>query len=180
MLLTIHTKWFKILVHTYNDYHCFLLLDAELKMLSHQKPSKETQFIIHIQSGYTKRTPQLHVKQCLEGFRCHPPQNGFYSQKSSGTHPDFGQFLRAWHDIEKRCLSFHKKFIFIPTSGQALEELLYLIPRNESGSHLGYIHSVEGSPYTVLSLSASRALKNVLPHLGMHGFRKVQSRDIRI
>ena len=32
-------------------------------------------------------------------------------------------------------------------SGQSLKELLHLIPGNESGSHLRFIHAVEGSLY---------------------------------
>ncbi len=90
------------------------------------------------------KTPQLHIKMCLAGISCH-------AHKIRGSSPLKVRHLALFWLI-LRCLTHEKekKYSSCPYNVIPLAQIwsgtyLKKMPRNMSGSHIGFAGSVEGS-----------------------------------
>ncbi len=93
------------------------------------------------------KTPQLHTKMCLAGISCHAHKICSSSLSRVRHLGLFWLFLRyLTHDKEKKYLPCPKKcHPCSPNSVRHLFEKSCFLPRNRSGSHIGFAGSVEGS-----------------------------------
>ena len=96
----------------------------------------------HIHEERVMLKCQLNVS--LRDFILISRQNKFHSQERSDTYTYFVQSSRCLTHEVGTYSSLSRNFILFSIF-HYFEEILHLISRNESGSHLCFIHSVEGS-----------------------------------